>query len=505
MANAIQNSFLGSEFDVTSLSQSEAGTFLTRLANSNVPGLFGTETADVDAPALALIESPVWDERFDRIEFDDENGKPRHRRGLLVGESEAQVDLAIGFRGEECPVVYKHINQLAGIEDNPLRWRFTVVDRGTRVAPTGVVVRIRARADDEGEEASENWTELPARVVTPVEDEHGTYGYIFEVVALRGQIPALAAVEGIFDIEIAARDWADNVAAPLRGCWTHRPMAAPVRVGPVAYAQGPMALESRGLETDNLGVLIRGAPVEADAAIVADFAMHNPNDDPVYLSVGFEEFAGEYRFVWRWDHQGIRQEARPSNCLSEGGYCGLEAPRARTELEVPSTALRVETMSFRVLDSESGASAACFDCQDGEFLLLPGKHYRGELVVTDLGFLVPSEDDGDGVTRSLVEEFPIDPSGGAPVLTGVLQGEYVQCVTPGANAGQCNVEERFVLFGALREARVNVEDLRLSFAARAHGHHSPSLPAPAYADPRTTLAQPKTFSFLWSTREPGIP
>ncbi len=506
LANAIASQFLLTEYNITLLDGDATGFYLKDLSDGNSPALFGGDSEDNEGPTVSPLPSLVWDERLDLISFAPDTGKPIHRRQAVSLDPDAAVDLATGFTGdssETCPVVYKHTNQLASntADDNPLRWRFAVSDRGFGVDPWALVARIGPR-DSVGKHA-----EVAGTVVASTTGIDGGRGYIVEVLALRKDIPELASVEGIFDIEVQASDWERNKSPVLRGCWNHRPLAAPIQAGSIAYATGMNALENRRLENDNLGELIRGLPDPTPAAVVAGFDIDNPNEDPVYVSFRIDDLIGDYRFIWRVGHRAIEQDETPSRCLSNG-FCSLERPRLPTDLVQPAAPLRAEAIAVHVTDRNDGTNAACLDCDDGEFLLQPGGHYRVELSMRDLGFLVPNQDSSPGelvVDQRLVQEFSANPAGEAPMLTGVDEGEYLHCAAPGSEEGDCLVHERFLLFHALREARLDIASVALHTEVRAHRQHTLILPAHPYGNPVTTLSVPREFRFLWSTRESLIP
>ncbi len=97
-----------------------------RMALNTDPRLFGEgepEPIDDAAPSIYVMPSSIFDERDDRIEF-DENRKPIH-----VHNGASVIPLERAF-GPDCPEVHKHVNLLnsADIVMNPLRWRFAIRD-----------------------------------------------------------------------------------------------------------------------------------------------------------------------------------------------------------------------------------------------------------------------------------------------------------------------------------------------------------------------------------------
>ncbi|HEX6245090.1 MAG TPA: hypothetical protein VFZ61_29415, partial [Polyangiales bacterium] len=277
LVTALVRDYLPSAANAAGLAFGDVAEYLLHLTGNTEPGLFDalpTQDLDKQPPVLALLPSPVFDELRDRIAF-DATGQPDH-----VHDTLATIDLRAGL-GDTCPVVYKHADLLCPVDTkadtNPLRWRMSALDDLVGVHAMDVTAVVQPPGNGAA-------ITLPASAATAENGEP-----VFEILLNAATVPALADTEGVYQLQLGARDGLGNEATPLTACWQHMVLAPPLWAGSL-IALGPDSLDVFRFESDNLAPVLRGEL----APVVARLLVENNTDAGAYLTLNLDELTGRY-------------------------------------------------------------------------------------------------------------------------------------------------------------------------------------------------------------------
>jgi hypothetical protein len=449
LARHLVAGFLRSPQNDTGLDYSDVGEWLKQLMESDVPGLFpGPAVGQLDdgAPVIQMLSSPMADERFDRITF-DVNAAPIHDPGAMT------IDLAQGFGGNDCPEVYKHINLMWDSADNPIRFRFAVLDDVAGASEAGIRVLVRPEGDLQSFSA-------PARAAG------WTAGGVqqFEATITRADVPRLADTEGRFLVEIHAADWLGHEAAPVRGCWDNRPLPAQPWVGQARLASGPDSLQSVGLEpVNNLAPLLNGVGLDRGKGVM-EFDVRNGTDDLIYMTLNYSQPAATYSKSWVETYTALYTSDVPdSTCLLPPVTCPFDLPPDVGTYWPPPMEGTLASLVGGVRVWEVGAGTRveippCQGCDVNEYRLEPRRAsgeprlYLVALVVTNLAELAPRL---DAEPPGFYQDIPIDPIDQPTVITGLLLDTFRMCEGED-DTGACTKQTVYRSYRALTRANITL-------------------------------------------------
>ena len=481
LVTALVRDYLRSSANAAGLAFGDIAEYLLHLTGNTEPGLFDalpTQDLDTQPPVLALLPSPVFDELRDRIAF-DAAGQPAHVHDIL-----AAIDLRAGL-GDTCPVVYKHADLLRPAapraDTNPLRWRMSALDDLVGVHAMDVTAVVQAPGNGAA-------ITLPAGAATAEAGEA-----VFEIVVNADTVSALAETEGVYQLQLGARDALGNQAAPLTACGQHVVLAPPLRAGSL-IALGPDSLDVFRLESDNLAPVLRGEL----APVVARLLVENNTGAAAYLTLNLDELTGRYEASAIESRALLRQDNNVDDCLNQG-TCSADPPPEPSTTTIGPTALPTSFVRLRVVEQGSGRDATCTECDPGEFYLAPYGRYEVQAVVADLGFLVPA-----GMPSDQIAEISVGPIGNAARLTGIDDGIYIYCENTNM-AGSCILHKVFQRYQAMTSANIEVDRLVISAQTSSFPKSLPRTPLPSVDGTNTTLAEPVSTSFSWETQDAALP
>jgi hypothetical protein len=499
LAETLAFHLVGSMVDGTGLLFGDVAALADDIAAGVEPLLFGDVAPgairDEQGPLVSVLASPFFDEDRDVIDFDT------MLRPVLGHLDAARLDLASLLMGDCTRTLHKHVAGLRALDDNPLRWRFAISDNAAGFEPEDIQVNIRPASSLTPHPLDVVLLDAPGSGYAP--------GSVFEVVALADAVPALAEVEGRFDIEISAVDRLGNPGPVLRGCWQHVPRAAPLySTGEAQVVLGPGSVDSVNLDNDEVHRLLGERLDPSRAFPFARIPVQNNTDEVVYLTPAIDELIGTYDRTWIAARAFLREDESLDNCLTTNPpTCSLEVPREpRLEDTVENQPLSgpvdpAAFVSLRVIDTAGGFVDECSECRPDEFRLAPGRAYELQAVITTLDFLVPAGIDTGRITR-----IAVGPTGDRVQLTGFVDvSNFNLCEQQIDMTGECQGHEFFSLYQALTAAHIDVQSIRIS----ARTAPSPTLPArvprPARSANASTFSSPAFTSYAWSTTEERIP
>jgi hypothetical protein len=497
LAETLAFHLVGSMVDGTGLLFGDVAGLADDIAAGVEPLLFGDVAPgairDEQGPLVSVLASPFFDEDRSVIDFDT------MLQPVLGHLEAARLDLASLFMGDCTRALHKHVAGLRALDDNPLRWRFAVSDNAAGFELEDIQVNIRPAS---------TLTPHPLDVV-PIDVPEGGYapGSVFEVVALADAVPALAEVEGRFDIEISAVDRLGNPGPVLRGCWQHVPRAAPLYAGREAQiVLGPGSADSVNLDNDEVHRLFGERLDPAFAFPFVRIPVQNNTDELVYLTPAIDELIGTYDRTWIAARAFLRDDDNPDDCLTTSPPTCSQAlprePRLEDTVEnqsLPGPADPNAFVALRVVDTAGGFVDECSECRPGEFRLAPGRAYELQVVITTLDFLVP-----EGIDTSRITRISVGPVGDRAQLTGFVdESSFHLCDT--SMAGICTRHLFFALYQALTAARIDIQSIRISARTAPTATLPPRVPRPARSANVSTLSSPVFTSYAWSTTEERIP
>ncbi len=481
LATALIRDYLPAAANAAGLAFGDVAEYLLHLGGNTEPGLFDalpTQDLDKQPPVLALLPSPVFDELRDRIAF-DAAGQPGHMHDTL-----AAIDLSTGL-GDTCPAVYKHADLLRPVDTkadtNPLRWRMSARDDLVGVHAMDVTAVVQPPGNGAA-------VTLPASAATVEAGEA-----VFEILLNAAAVPALAETEGLYQLQLGARDGLGNQAAPLTACWQHVVLASPLRATEVVPL-GPASLDDTRFENDNLAPLLRGEL----APVVARLLVENNTDAGAYLTLNLDELTGRYEVASTDSRALLREDTGLNDCVGRQ-TCNTQAPPEPTSQTIGPTTIPPSFLGLRVVEQGSDREATCADCDPNEFYLAPQGHYEVQVVVADSSFLVPP-----GMPRDQIAEISVGPISSAARLTGVDAGIYVQCINP-VGTLQCDLRKTFQRYRAMTSAIIEVDRLRISGQTSASSKSPPRTPRPPLDATSSTLSEPVSTSFTWTTQDETLP
>ncbi|WP_428261974.1 hypothetical protein [Haliangium sp.] len=355
--------------------------------------LFGDEP-EARGPTIEVEQIWIDDESQYQIGFDAVTGTPRY-----VANVGRRIEMSCGFSAGPCATIYKLVNRLDNVDDNPIQVRVTV--RDPLFEPGAATVAYRIGLGDGGCDGAVEWqsgflTSLPTEP-----SGEGEWSYTLHV--LGSDAPALATEEGRLVVEVVAKNPLGRSETRC-GAWDYVPLAAPIQI-----TEGPSpGIHEVGLQHDNLLPLIHGTGV----ASVAEFVVANPNLEPVFLSVEVEWRDGTVDALWQNVYGKTGEE------LNVGGGC-IDDGTCRNVLPQPSAGPAVvgsvsSWLSELRLVAEDGASseAVCSLPPAGgegcEFELRPGGRYRLQIQAGDLSILIP-----DLISSQDIQQHDLVEDGGA--------------------------------------------------------------------------------------------
>jgi hypothetical protein len=451
-------------------------------------------------PIARMLPTDVYDELDDAIAF-DERGIPVQTPGDLM--------VTLGEPGSGaivCPVLHKFTHRLDDPNDNAIRWQFEVVSQGTaRVDAEAGMYRLRLRqsASDIGGDA-EGWlTEwLPAQATGTVEN-----GVRYEVVVLRSQVPSLATARGVIEIEVRGANEVGVESVPVRYCWQHVPLAAPLQVRNVAEAMGPGSLHEINLDPgNNLAPLLEGVPLEQGRAVM-ELEIVNGTAEGVYATLAIEQDQATYSRSWQKTNALLFVELE-NDCL-EMGECTFDFPSDRWTVLMTAEAGTVDGAinGLVVQDTFTGQRISpCESCDPNTYLIEPRatlgdpRVYRVRLLTTDLRVLAPQL---PGVSLGPFSDMPLDAEMLLTSVTGQTFGRFRICMA--SIYGSCASSHIYQHYVALTEASLSLPMVRIL----ARTSPSPELPAITPPEQPGVLGLPVGIkNYHWSTTEeplPGVP
>ena len=497
LAETLAFHLVGSMVDGTGLLFGDVAALADDIAAGVEPLLFGDVAPgairDDQGPLVSVLASPFFDEDRSVVDFDD------MLQPVLGHLEAARVALASLFTGDCTRALHKHVAGLRALDDNPLRWRFAVSDNAAGFVPENIQVNIRSASTS---------TSHPLDVVSVDAPDSGyAPGSVFEVVALADAVPALAEVEGRFDIEISAVDRLGNPSQVMRGCWQHVPRAAPLHAGAAQIVLGPGSADSVNLDNDEVHRLL-GARLDPSFAFpFVRIPVQNNTGELVYLTPSIDALIGTYDRTWIAARAFLRQDTSPDDCLTTNPpTCSLEVPREpRLDDTVENQPLPGPTdadafVALRVIDTAGGFVDACSECRPGEFRLAPGRVYELQAVVTTLDFLVP-----DGIDTSRIRRISVGPTGDRVQLTGFVDESIFHRCLDEDLVGNCTDHQFFTLYQALTAAHLDIQFIRISVRTAPSPMLPARVPRPARSANASTLSSPVSTSYAWSTTEERIP
>src|SRR5690606_28092199 len=96
------------------------------------------------------------------------------------------------------------------------------------------------------------------------------------------------------------------------------------------------------------------------------------------------------------------------------------------------------------------------------------------------------------------------PIGNAARLTGVDDGIYVRCFPQDGNGG-CLGHSVFQLYRAMISAAIEVERLVITARTSASARGTLRTPLPSVDATNSTLSEPVSTSFTWTTQDASLP
>ncbi len=479
LGRVLAGDFLLSAANATGVTFAEVSEYLLRLAAGAEPGLFGDtpgDALDAELPTSGLVRSSVFDETRDRIRSAPMSA-PEH-----VHDPAVVIDLGTAL-GDTCPVVYKHADFLhaSELDTNPLRWRFAVQDDVVGVHPEDIEATVRTPAGES----------VPVAVMADA--TRIARAVIAEATVEADAVPSLLTTEGRYEISLRARDAVGNEAAPLTACWQHVVLVPPLHAASMVPL-GPGSLDVFRFESDNIAPVLRGEL----APVVARLLVENNTDAGAYLTLSLDELIGRYAASAIESRALLRQDNDVDDCLNQG-TCSAEVPPDPVTTTIGPTAIPSSFIRLRVVEQGSGRDASCAECDPGESYLAPHGRYEVQAVVADLSFLIRP-----GMPRDQIAEISVGPIGNAVRLTGVDDGIYVRCVLQDENGG-CLGHRVFQLYRAITSAIIEMDRLVITAKSSASAKSSPRTPLPSIDDTNSTLAQPVSTSFTWTTQDATLP
>lgn len=140
-------------------------------------------------------------------------------------------------------------------EKNPLEWAFQVLDDGVGIDPAGTAYRIR-----QGGTTLVDWRAPGGTSPSHVVEMYRRAGPLSEWPS----IPQLGTVDGLFQLDLRARDRFGRETIVTR-CWNHHPLAAPFEIGSAtAASDGPDGSGKYALA----GLLLNSSPADPISAQV---------------------------------------------------------------------------------------------------------------------------------------------------------------------------------------------------------------------------------------------
>jgi hypothetical protein len=478
LARALAGDFLLSAANDTGVTFAEVSEYLLRLAAGAEPGLFGDAPGgelDTDAPTSGLVSASVFDETRDRIRSAPMSA-PEH-----VHDPAVVIDLGAAL-GDTCPVVYKHADLLHApeLDTNPLRWRFAVQDDVVGVSPTDIEATVHTPA-------GESVPVLLAADVTRIAQM-----VTAEVTVNATTVLGLLTTEGRYEITLRARDAVGNEAAPVTSCWQHMVLAPPLyAAAPVSL--GPDSFDDNRCESDNLAPVLRSELAPVGARMLVE----NNTGTGAYFTPSLDELTGRFTVSAVASRALLRQDNDSDDCLNQG-TCSMNAPPDPVTTTIGPAAIPAGFLRLRVVEQGTGRETNCAECDPGEFYLAAHGRYEVQAVVADLSFLIPP-----GVPRDQIAEISVGPIGNAVRLTGVDGGMYIRChrdAMPG-----CEGHSVFQLYRAIRSAVIEVDRLVISAQTSAFPKSPPRTPLPSVDATNSTLSEPVSTSFTWTTQDATLP
>jgi hypothetical protein len=457
--------------------------------------VIGIEELD-SPPIVRMLPTMVHDELGDAIVF-DERDVPVHT------SSDRMVTLGQPGSGAIfCPVLHKFTHRLDDPNDNAIRWQFEVVSQGTaRVDAEAGMYRLRLRQSPSDFGGDSGWLTdwLPAQAVGTVEN-----GVQYEAVVLRSQVPSLATVRGTIEVEFLGANELGVESVPIRYCWQHVPLAAPLQVRNVVEATGPGSLHETNLDPgNNLAPLLEGVPLEQGKAVM-ELEIVNGTAEAVYATLAIEQDQATYSRSWQKTNAFLFAEP-PSDCLGMG-ECPLDFPSDRRTVLVKDEAGTLDGVinGLVVQDIFTGQRISpCESCDPNTYLIAPRatigdpRVYRVRLLITDIRVLAPQL---PGVSLGPFSDMPLDAERLLTSVAGQTFGRFRVCMN--VLDTQCVTSRVYQHYLALTEASLSLP--RVHITART----SPSLELLAIAPPEQpgVLGAPVGIEeYHWSTVEEPLP
>jgi hypothetical protein len=454
-------------------------------------------------PIVRVLPTTVYDELDDTIVF-DERGVPIHAAGdhtVTLGRP--------GSGAIVCPVLHKFAHRLDDPNDNAIRWQFEVVGQGTtRIDAEAGMYRLRLRQSATGGSGSDTGADtevwltewLPAQVIGTMEN-----GVRYEAVVLRSQIPSLAAVRGIIDVEVRGANELGVESVPVRYCWEHVPLAAPLQVRNVVEAMGPGSLHEANLDPgNNLAPLLNGVPLEQGRAVM-DLEIVNGTAEAVYATLAIEQDLSTFTRSWQKTNAFLFNEPA-SDCLATD-ECTVILPSDQQTVLMSAEAGDINGLVSAILvqDMITGQRISpCEGCGPDTYLIEPRitlgdpRVYRVQLVVTDLRMLAPQL---PGVNLGPLSDMPLDAEMLRTPITGQTLGRWRLCRIP-TSTQQCGEATVYQHYVALTEASLSLPGVRIL----ARTSPSPELPAIMPLEQPGVLGAPVGIdTYQWSTVEEPLP
>ncbi len=427
-----------------------------QIATNTDPRLFGEgplEPIDDTAPSINAMPSPILDERYDRIVFDD------HKSPIHIHDHSFSIPLESAF-SSACPEVHKHVNLLdnADLSTNPLQWHFSIRDEVTGVADIRAEVSVGASYYAIEEQNIQIKEKLSLK---------GNYEVSITVTA--DDVPALLVQESIFKIAIWATDRAGNKSNRLEGCWMHVPRAAPLWLGPVEPSHGPGSLNSYSLAEDNLSQVLNGWFARHDAPTLVEFEIMNPNNHVVYLALTLSDVTGEFAWTWAYDYVLTSSNQETDSCV-QWDSCMPEEPISRILRTLhPNPSIPSDGALLTATDD------SCYgDCSDVLLPIQPKTSVRIWVRWSNFAIMLPED-----IVPGELGEFST-PFDGQRLNTGTI-GDYTYCLLDNGD-GSCTGHEFY-------EERIIMRDARLDVRGIISGKTS----ADPFLTPRTPMGQEYSF------------
>jgi hypothetical protein len=106
--------------------------------------------------------------------------------------------------------------------------------------------------------------------------------------------------------------------------------------------------------------------------------------------------------------------------------------------------------------------------------------------------------------RDQIAEISVGPISNAVRLTGVDDGVYVRCIAP-FDTVRCDAHAVFQLYRAMTSAIIEVDRLVISAQTSAFPKSTPRTPLPSLDGVQSTLAEPVSAGFTWTTQDATLP